>query len=245
MISLISLLFPILPSIALAASGKGEVSLWSNSDCGQGDTSNFGERNPVALNYTLSADVCGNPGATVRSYEVTQRPICDNGTVAAWAFFAGEDCKTKGFGSALNGFSTSTFIDGQCLALVEFNSVAFICDGVGSGEENQKSSSSAATPPSSSSPASEKPITPSTTRTAKPITPSTTRTSPLYTVPASTSLHSSTAAHSGTGPSAKSPASTTLSAKPSPPPSSFTGAGSRFGVSFIGAIVAAGGVFIL
>lgn len=233
-------LLSFLPFVAYAASGKGQVSLWSDSGCGQGDTSNFGERDPVALNYTLSADVCGNPGATVHSYDVTQRPTCDNGAEADFAFYNGKDCQVKGFGPALNGGSSSTDgVDGQCLALVEFNSVAFICNGL-SGKKEEMSSSSVA-----KSTAVKSIATSSTSKL--PIAPSATRTSPLSIGHEGSSIPGSvpagTAPARGTGPSAGFPSPTTLS--PAPLASTYSGAGSKFMISLVGVVSVVGGAFIL
>jgi hypothetical protein len=64
----------LLPSFALAISEKGEVSLWSNFDCGRSDPTSFGERSPVALKCTRGADTCSAFGATAHSYTVLRRP---------------------------------------------------------------------------------------------------------------------------------------------------------------------------
>lgn len=146
------------------------ISIWSNSDCGKGDTTSFGEMNPVALNYGLDIDVYGTPGATVHSYEVNQRPTCANGTEALFAFYHGKNCQSEGLGSALNAVhSASEGVDGECLALVEFNSVAFICAGIGDQtEDSTTSSSSKATSTAASSPTSENASPISTTRGPTP-----------------------------------------------------------------------------
>ena len=128
--SLLSL-FPIvaipLSIHAASASGQGSVSLWADSGCTPGSTPNFGEKDPVALNYTLNADVCGNPGADSHSYIVNSRPICANGTVAAFAFYATSDCTLRSdaaYYEDMNHFNPSTKFDGECLAFVKFGSVA-------------------------------------------------------------------------------------------------------------------------
>ncbi len=134
MLSLISLLLSLLVPLVYAASEQGVVSLWSDSSCGSGATTNHGERDPVALNYTLSVDVCGIPGVTYRSFRIYQRPACGNGVLAVSAFYGNTDCKNDGY-----GFGPIISIDrqpghynsGDCLALEDFNSLAFLCAGLG------------------------------------------------------------------------------------------------------------------
>ncbi len=134
MLSLISLLLSLLVPLVYAASEQGVVSLWSDSSCGSGATTNHGERDPVALNYTLSVDVCGIPGVTYRSFRIYQRPACGSGVLAVSAFYGNTDCKNDGY-----GFGPIISIDrqpghynsGDCLALEDFNSLAFLCAGLG------------------------------------------------------------------------------------------------------------------
>ncbi len=134
MLSLISLLLSLLVPLVYAASEQGVVSLWSDSSCGSGATKNHSERDPVALNYTLSVDVCGIPGVTYRSFRIYQRPACGNGVLAVSAFYSNTDCKNDGY-----GFGPIISIDrqpghynsGDCLALEDFNSLAFLCAGLG------------------------------------------------------------------------------------------------------------------
>jgi hypothetical protein len=134
MLSLISLLLSLLVPLVYAASEQGVVSLWSDSSCGSGATTNHGERDPVALNYTLSVDVCGIPGVTYRSFRIYQRPACGNSVLAVSAFYGNTDCKNDGY-----GFGPIISIDrqpghynsGDCLALEDFNSLAFLCAGLG------------------------------------------------------------------------------------------------------------------
>ncbi|KAL8721914.1 MAG: hypothetical protein Q9225_001510 [Loekoesia sp. 1 TL-2023] len=206
-----------------AATGQGSVSLWSDSSCGQEeDAIAFSEPGIIDLNLTLSADTCHNLGRAAHSYIVDDRPTCDNGTIAAWAFYNGNNCQRKGFGPALNAVSYDNDYDGSCLALVEFNSIAFICDGVSQGASNS-------TPPSqpSSIPAAV-PDTAAFTPTATPIAPSNSPTAPIYTIPGTPA---NTLAPSGTaGPSAGQPFPTG-SLPPSPSPSPFTGAASGLKIS--------------
>lgn len=83
------------------------------------------------------------------SFRVDNRPTCDNGTIAAFAFYNGHDCQAQGFGPALNSFDRSDEYDGECLALVEFRSLAFICDGVGQiSDKPTHTASSSETAPS-------------------------------------------------------------------------------------------------
>ena len=128
-----------------AASQQGRVGLWSDSECNSksGLTSSFGQPDPITLNFTLSPDVCGVPGATVHSYRVLQDAICANGTTAAWNYYNRNNCtadptdedpdpgltnRTK------NRRQSASVLDGECLALVAFNSFAFVCEGVALGE---------------------------------------------------------------------------------------------------------------
>lgn len=136
---LTSLLF-CLP-LAIAATGQGSVSLWSNSDCAQGDTIPFSE--PVFIaKETPNADECVDLSREAHSYRVDSRPTCDNGTTAAFAYYNGHNCQEEGFGPALNKFSPSDELDGECLALVAFSSVAFVCDGVGESSEQPSQTAS-------------------------------------------------------------------------------------------------------
>ena len=209
--------------VAHAATGQGSVSLWSNSDCNQGDTPPFTSPVVIKLNYTLSADECGNLPRAAHSYEVDQRPTCDNGTVAAFAFYNGNSCQTKGFGPALNSVNPSDEDDGLCLALVEFNSVAFICDGLGGTEGPTQTAATTGQEPSMTSVTS--------LPTATPIAPGVT--TALYT----TSLLSAASAGStGAYLSSGLASATTFSAVPSPSP--FTGTATDCRVSYIGLLVA-------
>ena len=170
------LLFSLFPSLVYTSSEQGEISLWSNSECGDGSTIASGVRNPIALNYALRIDVCGTPGATVHSYRILQRPTCANGTAAAFAFFHGDGCRSEGFGPALNAADDGPEgLDGSCLALVEFNSVAFICAGIGkaSAVEGLNSTSDFSSPPSETATSSialalSSPIAPSPSMNSAP-----------------------------------------------------------------------------
>lgn len=230
-----------LPLTAYAASGQGQVSLWSDSSCEPGATSNFGEPDPIALNYTLSADVCGTPGGTSHSYQVLDRPTCDNGTIAAFAFYSSPGCSDAPFetpaGSAMNQFHPYADFDGLCLALVAFNSVAFICDGVGQGGSGQSSGSASTIAPSSTLAVSS--IIPSASATL--IAPGVSLTTPIYTYP-------SLPPPIGTAPSGSSP-STGPPSQPSnpsnPPQTIFTGAASELSGSIIGVVAVFGAALML
>ncbi|KAL8711388.1 MAG: hypothetical protein Q9220_004286 [cf. Caloplaca sp. 1 TL-2023] len=237
-ISLLSLI----PCLALAASGSGSVSLFSNSDCGEGDTLPFTTPTVIALNYTLSADTCHTLDRAVHSYRVDYRPTCTEGSNATFSYYSGQDCQKgdyeDGGGPAYSGSTGGTSsagfsIDGLCLALVEFNSFAFVCEGVGRGDASatsevagQQSSTSPATPDTTSTLSSavqEKP-------TATPVTPGTSITAPPYTT--SPAVVAPGAAGIGTGTSTP-----TGGLVPQPSPSPFTGAASIVKVSLTGSFL--------
>ena len=124
-----------------AASQQGRVGLWSDSECNSksGDTSNFGEPDPISLNFTLLPDVCGVPGATVHSYRVLQNATCANGTTAMFDYYNSNNCTADPTDEDPNPGSARRMqhrrqldgvLDGECLALIAFNSLAFICEGV-------------------------------------------------------------------------------------------------------------------
>ena len=124
-----------------AASQQGRVGLWSDSECNSKSdlTSHFGQPDPIALNFTLSPDVCGVPGATVHSYRVLQAAICANGTNATLSSYNRNNCTADptdedpnpGLGKrAKNRRQSSSILDGECLSLVAFNSFAFVCEGI-------------------------------------------------------------------------------------------------------------------
>ena len=77
-----------------AVSQQGRVGLWSDSECNSKSrvTSNFGEPDPIALNFTLLPDSCGVPGATVHSYRVLQKAICANGSTATFSAYNSNNC---------------------------------------------------------------------------------------------------------------------------------------------------------
>ncbi|KAL8692353.1 MAG: hypothetical protein Q9218_002604 [Villophora microphyllina] len=115
-------------SLAFAAPSTGDISLWTDSSCLPGDSPSFSLPDPIALNHTLPADSCYTLPNAAHSYIVSSRPTCSNGKTAGFAYYSGENCRVSGFGSNNDGEGAS--IDGVCLALVEFNSCAFICNGV-------------------------------------------------------------------------------------------------------------------
>lgn len=225
---LLLLLFTLIPTaFAASASGQGSVSLWSDSSCEPGATSNFGEPDPVALNYTLATDVCGTPGATAHSYIVNERPTCANGSTAAFAFYNGVNCQKVGFGPALNSVQTRLESDGQCLALVEFRSVAFLCDGLGSGDSIVSLSSEVTS------------ITTPVVTSATPVSPSQKVTAPLYTTtPVAGSP--TTIVASGTGVFPGVPSGTVGSS-----PAAFTGGVSKMEGSILGVVAVAGVALVL
>lgn len=232
--SLIPLFLTLLP--LTSAASQGSLSLWSDSSCQPGATSNFGERDPVALNYTLSADVCGNPGANVHSYIVNSRPTCANGTVAAFAFYSTANCvlpSNAEWSSGMHTFRLSTEYDEKCLALVEFSSVAFICDGFsGSGSGSASVRASSSVTPVSSSPKSA---------SATPVAPSTKITAPIYTTASvPTGINPSGAKPSGTGASVR-PSSKTFGSSPA----TFTGAAVTRGIPVVGVIALVGAALVL
>ncbi|KAL8935286.1 MAG: hypothetical protein Q9211_004774 [Gyalolechia sp. 1 TL-2023] len=129
---------------ALAATGQGSVSLWSDSSCGDDGTFAFSEPRIIDLNRTLPADTCHNLARSAHSYSVTERPMCNDGREADFSYYGSRDCpqeETRSLPASLDGLSPS----GLCLALVTFDSVAFVCAGVGSGESNSDSKSGSTT----------------------------------------------------------------------------------------------------
>ena len=225
----ITLLLTLIPiTLAASSSGHGSVSLWSDSSCQPGATPNFGEQDPVALNYTLAADDCSTLSSTAHSYIVNERPTCANGSTAAFAYYNGAGCQVVGFGPALNQVQTRTDVDGLCLALVEFNSIAFLCGGIGSGDASVASTSPKATSTSSPEVAS-----------ATPLTPGLKVTTPLYTTTPFTAGSPAATTASGTGVSAAVPTGTLASS-----PTKFTGGVGRIESSMMG-LVAAGGMVLM
>ncbi|KAL8837769.1 MAG: hypothetical protein Q9170_002387 [Blastenia crenularia] len=224
------------PHTALAAYGSGSVSLWSNSDCARGDTLAFTTPVVIALNYTLPADQCHSLDRAAHSYIVDSRPVCTDGNVADFAYFSGQDCQEgssdDGAGPAYSGdnpggLTTGGFsLDDECLALVEFNSFAFVCEGVGKGDESA-TSKTAAQPSSSAATASETTAV-EATPTATPIVPLTSLTSPLYTF---------SGVSGATGTASGIPLPTT-GLVPPPAPSPFTGASSTIMVPVVGLLFA-------
>ncbi|KAI4194514.1 MAG: hypothetical protein LQ350_007721 [Teloschistes chrysophthalmus] len=126
------LLLSRLPS-TFAAASTGDISLWSDSSCQPGESPSFSLPDPIALNHTLAADSCYTLPNAAHSYIVNSRPTCSDGSIAGFAYYNGQDCRKQGFGPALNndrGDGGYTTYDGLCLALVEINSLAFLCKGV-------------------------------------------------------------------------------------------------------------------
>ncbi|MCJ1411299.1 hypothetical protein MMC19_005387 [Ptychographa xylographoides] len=114
------------------AQSTGSVTLFSDSACA---TQVF------ANNYTLAADICGSPAPSgtitsfdgaFNSYIVDSRPVCSDGSFASYAMYSDAGCKTLFSNNPYginSGIGRST--DGLCLGLVEFLSVAFLCNGLG------------------------------------------------------------------------------------------------------------------
>ena len=203
--------------LANAATGQGSVSLWSNSDCAQSDTLAFSESVFIGK-VTPDTDKCADLSRAAHSYRVSDRPTCDNGTTAAFAFYNGHNCKAQGFGPALNSFIPSDKWDGECFALVEFRSVAFVCDGVGqSSEQASGTASSSETAPSTS--------------VSEPSSTTLIESSP-YTLP------NVTASGYG-GPIGTVSALPSQTGGLSPSPSPFTGSASKIQVSTLGTILLA------
>ncbi|KAL9608451.1 MAG: hypothetical protein Q9167_006719 [Letrouitia subvulpina] len=129
-----------------SANPPGIVGLWSDSECNsKGTTSHFGQPDPINLNFSVEPDICGIPGATVHSYRVKQLAICDNGTEASFRIYHRDNCTgdptdedpdpitaKRGFEVEMRQFTDADGdnLVGSCLALVEFNSLAFVCDRV-------------------------------------------------------------------------------------------------------------------
>ena len=139
-----------------ALSQQANIGLWSDSGCNSksGATSNFGEPDPIALNFTLSPDVCGVPGATVHSYRVLSNATCANGTIASFNFFNSNNCTADPTDEDPNpGLPRRTNdrrdddprLDGECLALIAFNSLAFICEGIAPNSQKVISLSTSST----------------------------------------------------------------------------------------------------
>lgn len=145
-----------------AISQQGNIGLWSDSECNSksGATSDFGEPDPIALNFTLLPDVCGVPGATVRSYRVLQNATCANGTTAEFNYYNSNNCTADptdgdpnpGLAKRMkNRRQVEGNLDGECLALIAFNSLAFVCEGVAPGNKKPISLSTSASAPTTAS----------------------------------------------------------------------------------------------
>ncbi|KAL8996700.1 MAG: hypothetical protein Q9188_006505 [Gyalolechia gomerana] len=217
---------------ASAATGQGSVSLWSDSSCGDDSTIAFSEPRIIDLNYTLPTDTCHNLARSAHSYTVTERPICNDGREADFNYYRSRDCpeaRTRPFPANDDGYS----LDGYCLALVTFDSLAFVCEGVGRG-----SSDGGSTTQSSPVVTSRSDLVVGPTPTATPVAPGSSLTAPLYTIldtSAYTLAPTGTVGSTGTvGPSSGQP-SPTGGLLPSPSP--FTGAAAGTEVSLMGVFV--------
>ncbi|KAL8734995.1 MAG: hypothetical protein Q9166_001120 [cf. Caloplaca sp. 2 TL-2023] len=219
----------LLRPLVSAATGQGSVSLWSNSDCAEGDTLAFSDPVVIALNHTSYADDCYTLPREAHSYRVDKRPTCDNGTAAAFAFYGGDNCQRKGFGPALNAVNKATRYDGSCLALVTFKSVAFLCDGVGQGSDESTSESTTSRVRDSTSTS----VFIDPFPTATPIAPSISATTPLYTI-------SNTYANETAPTSTVSGVPSVTGGLTPPAPSPFTGGASELKGSLLSVFLAFG-----
>ncbi|KAL8930207.1 MAG: hypothetical protein Q9208_000824 [Pyrenodesmia sp. 3 TL-2023] len=240
----LSLLY-LAPRVALAAYDSGSVSLWGDYGCGEIDLLSPSEQPVViALNYTIPADVCHSLDRPVYSYRVDYQPVCADGNSATFFSFNGQNCNDDsstergGRPALIADLGPGLPLEGQCLALVNYTSFAFVCEGVGEGDRDGSTTSRIPVEPSSSA-ASTASTSVQATLGATPIAPGTSLTSPLYTLPGT--VLSPTG---GTGSASGGPLPTAGLA-PSPAPSPFTGAASRFQASLVGpfALVVAGLVF--
>ena len=135
----------VLPSVDASQQRIGIIGLWSDSECnskatGDAGTSHFGEQDPINLNFMLSPDQCGVPGATVHSYLVRQMATCSNGSTSSFNYYDSSNCTVDPTDEdpqpTLAPRDGGTDFTGECLALIAFNSLAFVCDGV--SKDNQK-----------------------------------------------------------------------------------------------------------
>ncbi|KAL9631106.1 MAG: hypothetical protein Q9164_006071 [Protoblastenia rupestris] len=156
--------------IAFSQTTQGIIGLWSDSECNSfGDTSDFGQQDPIDLNFTLDPDRCGVPGATVHSYRIRQNAVCANGTGADFVYYESKDCSAEPTdenpdgrrklkrGSQIISRQRSNDGDrlvGSCLALIAFNSLAFVCDGVSYDNAKIISTLTSAAPSTSTGPSS-------------------------------------------------------------------------------------------
>ncbi|MCJ1433248.1 hypothetical protein MMC27_002607 [Xylographa pallens] len=128
----LSLLTLLLPSTLVFAVSTGSVSLFSDAGC---------QKAVFANNYTVAPDICGSPGPVVsfdsgyNSFIVDSRPTCANGTQGSFALYTDASCKTlyqiHPAGETIEG--TGESLDGICLGMVEYLSVAFLCNGIPQG----------------------------------------------------------------------------------------------------------------
>ncbi len=192
----------------------------------------------MALNYTVSADVCGIPDVVFRSLRVLQRPTCDNGAIAVSAFYHNAVCKNVGysFDPALTITNIPDRYHGDCLSLdVEFNSLAFLCAGL---DETGASPSLTSISRSLVS----KTVTSSilSSASATPVAPSASMTSPLYMAPAGSSFPGSVPINTTSSGIVPSAGSTAL-----PITTGFTGAAPRLDRSIAGVFFVLGGAILL
>ncbi|MCJ1284077.1 hypothetical protein MMC26_003408 [Xylographa opegraphella] len=129
-LSLLTLLL-LCPTLNSAIS-TGSVTVFADAGC----------QDPVfANNYTVAPDICGSPGPVVsfnggyNSFIVDSRPMCANGTRGSFALYSDTNCKTlyQAHPADQTIEGTGTSLDGICLGMVEYLSVAFLCDGIPQG----------------------------------------------------------------------------------------------------------------
>ncbi|KAL8677439.1 MAG: hypothetical protein Q9186_006125 [Xanthomendoza sp. 1 TL-2023] len=129
----------------------GSISLFTDSGCNEfdDDFSTTSQPPTITLNHTSPADKCYTLPRSAHSYRIDHRPTCANGTIAGFGYYHGDNCLVTGdLGSAFNAVDSCdngydcTANDGQCLALVEFKSIAFVCDGVRESDGTESSSPS-------------------------------------------------------------------------------------------------------
>ena len=164
------LILLLLSPVAYSQTKQGIVGLWSDSECNSfGDTSDFGQQDPIDLNFTLDPDRCGVPGATVHSYRIRQNAVCANGTGADFVYYESKDCSAEPTDENPDGrgklkreshiiprqrSNSGDSLVGSCLALIAFNSLAFVCNGVSYDNAKIISTLTSAAPSKSTRPSS-------------------------------------------------------------------------------------------
>ncbi|KAI4139800.1 MAG: hypothetical protein L6R39_006104 [Caloplaca ligustica] len=228
--TVVSLLF--FSGTAHAATGQGSVSLFSDSGCDDGYSVVFSDPVTIALNLTLDADVCHDLPRAAHSYEVDRHPICDDGTPATFDYYEFTGCHERRprYEGHHSPDDNAAKFDGQCLALVEFMSLAFLCEGIKNRPSSQASTGQASTSqpsPSQGSPTAGAAPETVTVTVGTSMAPSSSLTVPLYPIPG-------TVVPSGTGTASGGLSPTT--GLPTPAPSPFTSVGSVTKASLLGSL---------